>query len=258
MDLKFDLSIAEGYKSKSQIVRVLSENWVGRNAYCPSCGYHKLSDFENNSPVADFFCTDCNAEYELKSKKDTFSLKIVDGAFKTMIKRINAQNNPHFFLLNYSSLTLEVKNFLVIPKHYFIDDIIEKRKPLGLNAKRAGWVGCNILLKNIPEFGKIFYIKNGLVKQPKKVIEDWSKTAFLATQRVENRGWTIEIMKIIDKIPNKNFSLNEVYYFEADLKRKFPKNNFVKDKIRQQLQVLRDRGLIKFKSNGSYAKVQPI
>ncbi len=92
----------------------------------------------------------------MKSKNNAFTLKIVDGAYETMIRRINADNNPHFFFLNYTKNTFEVQNFLVIPKYYFIDDIIEQRNPLGKNARRAGWIGCNILLNNIPQLGKIF------------------------------------------------------------------------------------------------------
>ncbi|MFZ0389180.1 MAG: DpnI domain-containing protein [Calditrichia bacterium] len=255
MNLKFDLSVAEGYSSKSQIARVLTEKWVGTNVFCPSCGNQKLNDFANNSPVADFYCKDCKSEYELKSKKDSFSLKIVDGAFGTMIERINAENNPNFFFLNYSNRDLMVKNFLVIPKHYFVDDIIEKRKPLGPNARRAGWIGCNILLQNIPESGKIFFIKDCKIKSTDEVLNSWKKTAFLSNQKKESRGWTIEIMNILDKIPNNNFSLKDVYSFENELQRKFPNNNFIKDKIRQQLQVLRDKGLLEFKGQGNYKKI---
>jgi type II restriction enzyme len=32
-----------------------------------------------------------------------------------------------------------VNNFFVIPKYFFIPEIIEKRKPLSETAKRAGW-----------------------------------------------------------------------------------------------------------------------
>jgi hypothetical protein len=32
-------------------------------------------------------------------------------------------------------------------------------------------------------------------------------------------------------------------------------NNFIKDKIRKQLQVLRDNGLLEFKGNGLYRKI---
>ena len=38
MDLRFNTSLAEGYKSASQIARVLTEGWLARNMYCPICG----------------------------------------------------------------------------------------------------------------------------------------------------------------------------------------------------------------------------
>lgn len=256
MNLRFDLKAAEGYKSKSQIARVLTESWVGNNIYCPNCGNEILNEFANNSPVADFFCDSCSHEYELKSKKDSNSLKIVDGAYSTMIERINSDNNPNFFFLNYKSSDFSVRNFFVIPKHFFIDEIIEKRKPLSLNAKRAGWIGCNILLNGIPDSGKIHFVKNNEVVDREKVLFNWNKTKFLSKQKKESRGWTIEIMKVLDTIRADHFTLKEVYKFESVLKEKFPNNNFVKDKIRQQLQVLRDKGLIEFKGGGQYSKIK--
>ena len=252
--LKFDTTTVTAYRSSSQIARVLTEAWVKQNGYCPSCGYDVLKQFDNNSPVADFLCNNCSSEYELKSKKDTFSNRIVDGAYYSMIERINSENNPHFFFLNYSSQKLEVSNFLVIPKHYFVNDIIEKRKPLSSNARRAGWIGCNILLESIPSTGKIFLVKNGKFEERKTVLEKWSRTAFLANQKQENRGWTIEVLKAIDQIPSNDFKLNDVYRFEAYFQEKFPNNNFIKDKLRQQLQILRDKGLVEFKGKGFYRK----
>ena len=38
MNLKFDISLAKGYISPSQIARVLTEDWLARNMYCPICG----------------------------------------------------------------------------------------------------------------------------------------------------------------------------------------------------------------------------
>lgn len=255
MNLKFD-TLNRTFSSGSQIARVLTEGWVKQNVYCPSCGNDYLNQFENNKPVADFVCDNCEAEYELKSKKDTFTLKIVDGAYTTMIQRINSNNNPSFFFLNYSPSKAEVLNFLVIPKHYFVSDIIEKRKPLSDTARRAGWIGCNILLKNIPETGKIFIVKNGLVEDKKQVLKKWSSTSFLANQKLEARGWVIEVLKVVERIPFDEFKLTDVYMFEKELQQRFPNNNFVKDKIRQQLQVLRDKGLIEFRGNGNYKKVK--
>jgi len=171
-----------------------------------------------------------------------------------MIERINSNNNPNFFFLSYSHETFKVTNFIVIPKHYFVDEIIEKRKPLSLTAKRAGWIGCNIILTNIPSSGKIYLIKEGKVEKQRDVLESWSRTSFLKQQKIESRGWIIEIMKILDLIPTSVFSLQDIYRFESLLKSRFPNNNFVKDKIRQQLQVFRDKGIIEFKGNGLYQK----
>jgi len=255
MNLNFNNSIANGYTSNSQIARVLTEDWVSNNIYCPACGSKKLNDFANNSPVADFYCNNCKAEFELKSKNNSSTMKIVDGAYGTMIQRINSENNPNFFFLNYSNRDMSVKNFIVIPKHYFFDDIIEKRKPLSPTARRAGWIGCNILLKSIPNSGKIFLVQDSKVIPIYEVLKNWEKTAFLSTQKKESRGWTIEIMKLIERIKEKQFSLNEIYFFEKELKEKFPNNNFIKDKIRQQLQILREKKLIEFNGRGTYVKL---
>jgi type II restriction enzyme len=48
-------------------------------------------------------------------------------------------------------------------------------------------------------------------------------------------------MKCIEKLDKKEFILQDIYDFENELKLKYPKNNFIKDKIRQQLQKLRDK-----------------
>ena len=53
----------------------------------------------------------------------------------------------------------------------------------------------------------------------------------------------------IEKIPAKDFTLNQMYSFENELKAKHPENNFIKDKIRQQLQYLRDKDFIEFLCN---------
>lgn len=102
--------------------------------------------------------------------------------------------------------------------------------------------------------GKIYLIKNQKIENRKKVLENWSRTSFLAEQKIENRGWTIELLKIIEVIRNNEFELKDVYSFESTLKKKFPQNRFVKDKIRQQLQILRDKGIIEFKGEGCLQK----
>ena len=253
MKLLFDTQLADNYTSQSQKARVLTESWVASAIYCPNCGHSDIDKYSNNQPVADFYCLSCKEEYELKSKQTSIGEKIVDGAYRTMIERLQSSNNPNFFLLSYNLKSFEVLNFLVIPKHFFVPEIIEKRKPLSLMARRAGWVGCNILLTHIPQTGKIFFVRDGQVESKEKVLSDWKKTLFLRDEKeISAKGWLLDIMLCVEKIGRKEFSLDEMYVLENVLRKKYPDNQHIKDKVRQQLQVLRDRGYLEFTSRGNY------
>jgi type II restriction enzyme len=253
MDLFFETELADKYSSQSQKIRVLTEHWVDNQVYCPNCGHSGVDKYGNNKPVADFFCSNCREDYELKSKKGTMSTKIVDGAYRTMIERLEERHNPNLFMLNYDAGSLQVLNFLVIPKHFFVPDIIEMRKPLSPTARRAGWVGCNILLQTIPTSGKIFFVKNKIVEPKAQVLAKWKKTLFLREeQETSTKGWLLDVMSCIEKLGRKDFSLHEVYAFEDILSKKHPDNRHIRDKIRQQLQFLRDRGYLEFVERGRY------
>lgn len=253
MNLKFDIKLADQYKNSSQKVRVLTEGWVKAEGYCPSCGNIKLNQYSNNEPVADFFCDKCNEDFELKSKSNKVGKKIVDGAYQTMLERLADIHNPNFFLLNYDLYSYNVSNFFVIPKHFFIPEIIEKRKSLSSGARRAGWVGCNILLGRIPEVGRIYLVKNKEINPREKVCSLWKKTLFLREEKkTESRGWLLDVMRCIEMIRKDEFTLADIYKFAPMLAKQHPKNRHIKDKIRQQLQILRDRNYIQFIGRGNY------
>src|SRR5882724_10456783 len=156
------------YSSGSQSARAWTEAWVSAWAYCPHCGNAKISAFPNNSPLADFFCTACREEFELKSQKGKFSAKVLDGEFKTKCERLAASNNPNLLLMNYDHNSHAVVNLFIVPKHFFVREIIEERKPLAPTARRAGWIGSKILLGHVPESGKIHIVQNSLIR-PKEV-----------------------------------------------------------------------------------------
>ncbi len=253
MILNLYSTIENKYNSNSQKIRVLSETWVNENIYCPNCG-DIVSKYKNNKPVSDFYCEKCKEDFELKSKKGLLGKKIVDGAYKTMIDKLQSDSTPNFFFLSYDKSSLDIIDFIVIPKHFFIPEIIEKRKPLSANSKRAGWVGCNIVLDTIPQSGKIFYIKNRQIESKNKVLDNWHKTSFLRkTKNLDTKSWLIDIMRCIERVDKKIFSLSDIYQFENYLKKRYPNNNNIRPKIRQQLQILRDRRYLKFISRGKYS-----
>jgi type II restriction enzyme len=251
MKLGFEES-QSAYTSGTQKARAWTEAWVSAQAYCPHCGNAKMSQFPNNSPLADFLCGSCSEEFELKSQKSRFGAKVADGAYKTKCERLAASNNPNLLLMNYDAKSLSVINLLIVPKHFFVREIIEERKPLAATARRAGWIGSNIILSRVPESGKIHIVKGGIVRPKDAVLEEWQKTLFLRNESPETRGWLLDVMKCVESLGKRDFTLEEVYAFERHLGDLYPGNQNVKPKIRQQLQYLRDRGFIEFVSRGSY------
>jgi len=253
MNLQMNFRLANAYKSKSQIARILTEEWLAHYLACPNCGHYPLKKFKNNQPVADFYCDDCHEEFELKSKRGKIQNSIMDGAYASMLSRVQDDNNPNFFFLGYSEQWM-VNNLLIIPKHFFTPDIIIRRPPLPPTAKRAGWTGCSIDISKVPETGKIYWVRNGRVRRMEEVRQDFSKALFLREKPQSSRGWILDVMYCVDAIKKELFSLSDIYQFESQLAKKYPYNRFVKDKIRQQLQLLRDQGMIEFLGCGIYRK----
>ena len=251
MNLQMNLSLAHGYTSQSQIAKVLTENWLANECYCPSC-LSLLSQAKANSRVLDFVCSSCSNQFELKSKKGVFGRKISDGAYSSMIDRLIDSNSPHFFFLNYS-IDFKVRNLVVVPSYFLQPSLIERRKPLSDKARRAGWVGCNIITSQIPEAGKISIVKEYQAVNARLVKRAWAKTYFLSDEKnSESRSWVLDIISCIERLNQQTFSLQKMYDFENELSLKHPNNHHVKDKIRQQLQVLRDKGYIDFVRPGLY------
>lgn len=240
------------YESATQNARVLTEGWMRRWAFCPACGHEEFSQFANNRPAADFSCPHCSEQYELKSTKGAFGSKVVDGAYEALCKRLSSDENPNFAFMNYSGMSRSVSNLFVVPKQFVRPEIIEKRKPLAPTARRAGWVGCNIRLNQIPTTGKIFVVRNGLEVDRRIVLEQWRRTLFLRDEKPAARGWLIDVMACCDHIGKNEFSIEDVYRFEPQLSALYPGNNNVRAKIRQQLQVLRDGGFLEFLGSGRY------
>ncbi|MDE5980300.1 MAG: hypothetical protein K2G84_09750, partial [Muribaculaceae bacterium] len=223
--------------------------WIGCNIELNSIpSFGKIAIIEH-------YCNACHADFELKSKESktgNIGPKIADGAYHTMIERITSNNNPHLLVMTYHNLT--VTNLIIIPQYFLVPGIIEERPPLKEGTRRAGWIGCNIELNSIPSFGKIAIIEHSNAIDPATVIANYNNTLNLKTTSLDVRGWMMDILHIIDKIPSPIFKLSEVYQHIQELQLKHPENHFIEAKIRQQLQRLRDKGFISFISNGIYKK----
>ena len=256
MDLHLNFDLAKDYHGATQKARIVTEDWLGRNMFCPVCGAPMLHHYKANKPVGDFYCDSCKSDFELKSKESKtsrISNTIADGAYTTMIERITSLQNPHLFVMSHANSF--VSNLLIIPNYFFVPSIIVQRPPLKEGARRAGWIGCNIDISNVPDSGKIYIIRNSYEEDKSRVLDQFQRTLSLRNDKIESRGWLLDVLKCVERIPEKNFNLNDVYHFIDELQLKHPENNYVQAKIRQQLQLLRDKGFIEFTTRGNYRKL---
>jgi len=246
------------YKSFSQRARVATEAWGSENLYCPNCSEDGLGCTPPNTPSIDYVCEGCNSTFQLKSQSSPLSFRIVDSAYSKMREAITSKRTPNLFVIHYDKHHWSVSDVILIPAYAFSMSTIERRKPLGPTARRAGWVGCNILLGRIPTDARVAIVMNGVMNKPSDVRKQYASLRPLQNFTVENRGWTLDVLNELRRLEKSEFSLLEVYAREASLSRLYPQNHHVRDKIRQQLQVLRDLGLIKFLGSGRYQMIGAI
>ncbi len=144
----------------------------------------------------------------------------------------------------------KVPNLFMILSHFISLTAVEERRPLSGTARRSGWIGCNLLLDRLPPDGWIEIIKDGSIRSPGAVRDEWQRFSFLRESTVRSRGWTSDVLRCVRELGKREFSLREMYDFEEELRELHPKNRHIRPKIRQQLQVLRDRGIQEFIGRG--------
>jgi type II restriction enzyme len=198
------VQLARKYKAGSQIARVLSEEWCTRELYCPACDSEQGTRSKPNNPAVDFACAKFEQPFQLKSLRNWNPKKIVDAGYEAMLLAIRGDKTSNLLVLQYSSTWL-VQNLLLIPRMFFSESVIEKRNPLGPQARRAGWVGCNILLSEIPTDGKIAMISAGVPVLKTQVREEFWRVKQLAEVPPSVRGWTLDVLRTVRRLGKSNF-----------------------------------------------------
>lgn len=252
MELACDVSVATGYKSAAQIARVISEAWLSRNGYCLACEEESLTHTAANTKSTDFVCPKCGQNYELKTFRKRPLRSLVDGAYASLIARVMDGSTPTLFLLERNNLW-GVESLTAIHPVFITPSVIEERKPLSATAVRAGWVGCNIRLDRIGQDGEIQIVEEGKAKPMSDVRQQFRRFAPLSTIALKERGWITLTLSVARSLLKKRFSLSDLYARERVFEVVYPQNRNVRAKIRQQLQVLRDLGVIQFEGRGLYS-----
>ncbi len=101
------------------------------------------------------------------------------------------------------------------------------------SARRAGWIGCNIMLDQISEQGRISIIEDGQPNDSQAVLPKFYASNRLETKDIKSRGWIMDVLRCADQMAMYDFSLQDLYAFEQTLREKHPENRNIRPKIRQ-------------------------
>jgi type II restriction enzyme len=251
MVLDMTRDAGEGYTSACQIARRISENWGKSNLFCAACNNDSVSPTTANTKAVDFICPKCASGYQLKAGRRWNEHRVPDAAYSAMMDAIASDKVPNLLVLQYTP-EWRVHNLMLIPSFLFSASAVQKRKPLSPTAKRAGWVGCDILLSAMPEVGKLRIVNRGHVVASSVVRHQYEQLRPLVRVTPRLRGWTLDVLRTVQSLGRSEFTLADIYEYDERLGVLHPDNKNIRPKIRQQLQVLRDLGLVLFRGNGLY------
>jgi type II restriction enzyme len=234
VDLSLPAAGLDRYKSASQRARVGTESWGAANFFCPACESPRLNVAPRNTVAVDYFCPSCESPFQLKSQSKPLGSRIVDAAYSEMKRAILEDRTPNLFVLHYDLDTWAVRTVVLVPHFAFALSAVERRKPLAPTARRAGWVGCNILLDKIPVHARISVVNEGTPQTSQQVRASYNRLRPLEKLQVEKRGWTLDVLQVVQSLGKLEFTLADVYAHAGALAKLHPNNAHVRDKIRQQ------------------------
>ena len=220
-----------------------------KDGYCPAC-LGTLSPNKANCKAIDFVCTQCAIPFQLKSTKSRIGPKVPDGSYDAMVSAIRSDASPALMLLRYELSSWEVHDLFVIPSFALPEQAIIRRRPLGPLARRAGWVGCNIDLNLVALEARVPLVSARGVVPKGQVAAQYARLRPLKEIASKQRGWTLAVLNAIQSRLRERFSTVDAYSIEPELTALFPGNKNVRPKIRQQLQVLRDIGILEHTERG--------
>ncbi len=252
MDLHLPTAGLDRYKSASQRARVGTESWGASNFFCPACESPRLHAAPQGTAAIDYSCPSCDSSFQLKSQSKPIGTRILDAAYSEMKRAILDDHTPNLYVLHYDLAQWAVRTVILIPHFAFALSAVERRNPLAPTARRAGWVGCNIILANIPPDARIVVVQDGVPTAAKEVRRRYDRLRPIAKLNIEKRGWTLDVLNVVRSLGKLQFSLADVYAYEEVLAKLHPANRHVQAKMRQQLQILRDLGFLEFLGGGDY------
>ena len=245
MDLRLPLTGLARYKSASQRARACTEPWAEANLYCPACDSRRISTLPIGTRAADFICPGCDSRFQLKRSRPG---RCLFGHACRHQERQNSKPLP-------ASLSASAALGRGSPSHPAL-----RFQPVPSSKTKAAFAKCSpcwmgwLQFPSRPHSGRREDSGDRIRKSysVRRSQEAYQRVRPLEKLTVERRGWTLDVLNVVRSLAKREFQLSDVYARSHELAELHPQNRHVNDKIRQQLQVLRDMRLLEFLSPGHY------
>ena len=83
------------------------------------------------------------------------------------------------------------------------------------------------------------------------MLAEWQKTLFLRNKSPDTRGWLLDVMKCVESLGKRDFTLNEVYAFERHLGELYPGNQNIDPRYASSFSICATADLL-ISSRGRY------
>lgn len=151
--------------------------------------------------------------------------------------------------LTYSGLNRNYEYGIISDDNDIVNNVIFDLDSL-INSELTGIYDTNIVKKIKSDILYLNNIKHSIVTD--EIGDEILKINNIYDVNNILSEWEKDVYEVIINNMNDVFKLDDIYKYEEIYKNKHPKNNFIKEKIRQVLQNLRDKGFIKFIDRGIY------
>jgi type II restriction enzyme len=226
--------------------RGVVETWGEHNLYCPNCASPKLAQPASDTSDDDLACPDCRLAFQLKGQKTRLGATIADGSYETMLHTVSSDNVPGYYFMHYDVATWTVRDVLLVPGFAIPPSAVEKKK---------GSKSCSLVLNRIPLDARIPIVTTIkasrvgdteciMISRMEEVRAKFRRVKPLADIPAKQRALALDILSVIRRLKKTDFTSADLQPFERELKKLHPGNRQMRDKIRQQLQVLRDMGFL--------------
>ena len=146
------------WKSQSRIMGQAAEDWCEDNFKCYQCG-DRFRQYPNNEAGKDLYCPTCGLDVQVKAGKSRKKggkngeyringngvLKIIGADYKQTLSKVKVENIDYMFV-GYCCETYDITFLKGITHSEMNESFIVRRNRLSQTARRAGWVGCYLVI----------------------------------------------------------------------------------------------------------------